>query len=115
MPRPERRQRNHVVQEQHRHGHPVRGDRAADLRESETKGHRRRAAARSLHDASRRQALFAVTLIFNENRRKKSAMKRLLLLASFFYFVLTSAAMATDPAIVEGAKKEGALIFYTTM
>src|SRR5215470_1036723 len=42
-------------------------------------------------------------------------MKQLLLLASFIYFVLASAAMATDSAIIEGAKKEGALVFYTTM
>jgi iron(III) transport system substrate-binding protein len=42
-------------------------------------------------------------------------MKRLLLLATFFYFVLASVAIATEPAIVEGAKKEGALVFYTTM
>src|SRR5689334_4839591 len=42
-------------------------------------------------------------------------MKRLLLLASFFYSVLASVAIATEPAIVEGAKKEGALAFYTTM
>jgi iron(III) transport system substrate-binding protein len=42
-------------------------------------------------------------------------MKRLLLLATIFYFVLASVAIATEPAIVEGAKKEGALVFYTTM
>ena len=42
-------------------------------------------------------------------------MNFLLLLASCFYWFFASAAAAAEPAALEGAKKEGALVFYTTM
>jgi iron(III) transport system substrate-binding protein len=32
-----------------------------------------------------------------------------------FYLFFVSAAVAADPAVIEGAKKEGAVVFYTTM
>ena len=37
------------------------------------------------------------------------------LLTFLLYFFSVSLVFATDPSIVEGAKKEGALVFYTTM
>ena len=42
-------------------------------------------------------------------------MRSLLLLASLLCVFLASAALAAESAIVEGAKKEGASVFYTTM
>src|ERR1051325_5033563 len=42
-------------------------------------------------------------------------MKFLLILAFCIYSLAAAVASATDPSIVEGAKKEGALVFYTTM
>src|SRR3954469_2808808 len=42
-------------------------------------------------------------------------MKLLPLVASLFYLFLNSPALAAEPGMVEGAKKEGALVFYTTM
>src|SRR5580765_4542113 len=42
-------------------------------------------------------------------------MRSLLLLASLLCVFLASAALAAESAIVEGAKKEGALVYYTTM
>src|SRR4051812_33539327 len=42
-------------------------------------------------------------------------MKLLPLVASLFYLFLNSPALAAEPGMVDGAKKEGALVFYTTM
>jgi iron(III) transport system substrate-binding protein len=42
-------------------------------------------------------------------------MRSLLLLLSLLWVFLASAALAAESAVVEGAKKEGALVFYTTM
>jgi len=42
-------------------------------------------------------------------------MALLSLLTFLFYFLLVSSTFATDSSIVEGAKKEGSLVFYTTM
>src|SRR2546425_6848438 len=37
------------------------------------------------------------------------------LLTFLWYFVSASSVSATEPSIIEGAKKEGAVVFYTTM
>ena len=42
-------------------------------------------------------------------------MKLLLLFLSCLHSFLLSSALAAEPAVIEGAKKEGALVFYTTM
>src|SRR5262244_4543940 len=42
-------------------------------------------------------------------------MRSPLLLTSLLWLLFASAALAAEPAVVEGAKKEGALVFYTTM
>jgi iron(III) transport system substrate-binding protein len=42
-------------------------------------------------------------------------MRSLLLLLSLLWVFLASAALGAESAVVEGAKKEGALVFYTTM
>src|SRR5882672_10127073 len=42
-------------------------------------------------------------------------MRSLLLLLSLLYVFFASASLAAESAVVEGAKKEGALVFYTTM
>jgi iron(III) transport system substrate-binding protein len=42
-------------------------------------------------------------------------MKLLLIFLSCLYSFLLSSALAAEPAVIEGAKKEGALVFYTTM
>lgn len=43
-------------------------------------------------------------------------MKLLMLLSSWLYFVsFMPAAMVAEPAVIEGAKKEASLVFYTTM
>src|SRR5262247_4456129 len=42
-------------------------------------------------------------------------MRSPLLLTSLLWLLFASADLAAEPAVVEGAKKEGALVFYTTM
>ena len=42
-------------------------------------------------------------------------MRSLLLLPTALWLLFASTALATESAVIEGAKKEGALVFYTTM
>src|SRR5262245_7418271 len=42
-------------------------------------------------------------------------MRSPLLLTSLLWLLFASAALAAESAVIEGAKKEGALVFYTTM
>src|SRR5262245_65600113 len=42
-------------------------------------------------------------------------MRSSLLLTSLLWLLFASAALAAESAVIEGAKKEGALVFYTTM